>query len=71
MYQFINNNLQYVSGQNGSYVLTDNKEFGYVFPIEEAQMKLQFFNEYFNCIFLVAEYSSITSHDNNTVHPTR
>ena len=57
MYQFINGNMEFISGRNGKYILTENKVFGYVFSLEEAQEKLMFFNNLFKCNFLIVEYS--------------
>jgi hypothetical protein len=59
MYQVVNANLEYISGRNNGYILTDNKEFGYVFSLEEAQQKLMFFNMYFKCTFLITEYKAV------------
>ena len=56
MYQVVNSKLEYISGRSNGYVLTDNKEFGYVFSLVEAQEKLLFFNNLFNCTFLITEY---------------
>ena len=56
MYQLINANKEYISSRSGKYILTDNKEFGNVFPLQEAQEKLKFFNPLFSCVFLISEY---------------